>query len=65
MGSDSLTDYEKQFLGCLYHGFDIPFGGAAGYAVLEFLEDFGLITAGHKVTEAGVEALSEFDESFK
>lgn len=59
-----LTDYEKQFLGCLYHGFDLPFGGAAGNAVLDFLQEFGLITSQYKVTDKGVSELSKFDGAF-
>lgn len=61
---NELTDYEKQFLGCLYHGFDIPFGGAAGMAVLDFLREFGMITQDYKVTQKGQEELAKFDESF-
>lgn len=59
-----LTEYEKQFLGCLYHGFDLPFGGAAGNAVLDFLQEFGLVDPQYRVTEKGVSELSKFDESF-
>lgn len=56
------TNDEYQFLCCIRDHKDLPFRGAAGAAVISFLEEFGWITLQGTITEHGHRMIALYEE---
>lgn len=51
-----MNEYEVEFLRAIAEDKPLPFGGGAGNAVIDFLQEFGYVDSQARITARGVAA---------